>query len=64
MIHASLSINMCCVLSSDISHLSTRVLLPYLGILCIQFDDTRIVSGSSDKTIKVIQYINDIQVLL
>lgn len=23
------------------------------GISCIQFDDTRIVSGSSDKTIKV-----------
>jgi len=24
------------------------------GISCVQFDDTRIVSGSSDKTIKVI----------
>lgn len=23
------------------------------GIACVQFDDTRIVSGSSDKTIKV-----------
>jgi len=23
------------------------------GISCVQFDDTRIVSGSSDKTIKV-----------
>ena len=33
---------------------SVSVVLPYLGILCIQFDDTRIVSGSSDKTIKVI----------
>ena len=27
------------------------LLLP--GISCVQFDDTRIVSGSSDKTIKV-----------
>ena len=25
----------------------------FLGIACVQFDDTRIVSGSSDKTIKV-----------
>ena len=24
-----------------------------IGISCVQFDDTRIVSGSSDKTIKV-----------
>ena len=46
---------MCSVYSLVISAVySTRVLLPYLGILCIQFDDTRIVSGSSDKTIKVI----------
>ena len=37
---------------------STRVMLPYLGILCIQFDDTRIVSGSSDKTIKVINAVH------
>ena len=27
-----------------------------VGIACVQFDDTRIVSGSSDKTIKV-QYV-------
>lgn len=24
------------------------------GVSCVQFDDTRIVSGSSDKTIKVV----------
>lgn len=27
--------------------------LLFTGISCVQFDDTRIVSGSSDKTIKV-----------
>jgi len=26
----------------------------FAGISCVQFDDTRIVSGSSDKTIKVV----------
>jgi len=30
-----------------------HVLVLLLGISCVQFDDTRIVSGSSDKTIKV-----------
>lgn len=29
-----------------------------LGISCVQFDDTRIVSGSSDKTIKVSTYMS------
>ena len=28
-------------------------LFSLIGISCVQFDDTRIVSGSSDKTIKV-----------
>ena len=27
--------------------------LSFVGISCVQFDDTRIVSGSWDKTIKV-----------
>lgn len=29
----------------------------FTGISCIQFDDTRIVSGSWDKTIKVRKYV-------
>ena len=33
------------------SEVNIFLLLP--GISCVQFDDTRIVSGSSDKTIKV-----------
>ena len=36
--------------------LSCVVCLP--GISCVQFDDTRIVSGSSDKTIKVGGLVN------
>lgn len=41
-----------CIVMSGICY--CWVIPPYIGIMCIQFDDTRIVSGSSDKTIKVL----------
>ena len=41
----------CSQLNKKISYLLIYFL--FAGISCIQFDDTRIVSGSSDKTIRV-----------
>lgn len=71
LIHTSLGILdgcvYCQVISAVLSTYMNAVLcsLLYLGILCIQFDDTRIVSGSSDKTIKVTYYYtNGIRLLL